>query len=233
MFNFNASVHHRCLSRFKFNYHLLALSLLVIGISGASSFIAQADEPVSIPPQPGGARSGAGVCVLSPGRLEADSTIWSDRPVFLWHTENPELVEMETIQLIDDTGEIVWEKPLSPNDEMAVYDGEPLQPGQMYTWHLVWNVEDNNTRLLSEQEYEAEFLVMSTDDRRTEIADELDQLTNGVGDAAIATNQAEFLAQQGLWSDAFGTLQTVEASSPEITTKLVVWTNAVCGIALD
>lgn len=232
MFNFSVSV-PRCLSQFICSPGSLTL-ILATGMLSSTALMPSAtygDESPTLPSQPGGPRSGAGICVLSPGRLETDNTIWSDRPVFLWHTENPELVEMETIQLIDNTGEIIWEKPLSPTDEMAVYDGEPLQPGQMYTWQLIWNVEDNTTRSLEEQEYEADFLIMSTDARRTQIAAELDQLTGGASDAAIATNQAEFLAQQGLWSDAFGALQTVETSSPEIAAKLAAWTNAVCGAA--
>ena len=231
MFNFSASVQLRRLSRLICNFRSLT-SILVTGMLSSTVLAPSAtygDESPTLPSQPGGPRSGAGICVLSPGRLEADGTILSDRPIFLWYTENPELVEMETIQLIDDTGEIVWEKPLSPSDEMAVYDGEPLQPGQTYTWQLIWNVEDNSSRSLEEQEYEADFLVMSPDDRRMQIAAELDQLANGASDAAIATNQAEFLAQQGLWSDAFGTLQSVETPSPEIAAKLVAWTNAFCG----
>lgn len=167
-----------------------------------------------------------GICIVSPGLLEQENVIWSDRPLFLW--ESGEDVTPQQLQLADQEGRIVWEQSLTETAQSAVYDGTALQPEQLYQWQLTWSVQGE----IKSADYT--FWVMETN-QRNQITQELQTLTRqlqslGMSAEEIAHRHADYLIQQPepLWSDALQILHAVENPSMETTQKIQDWINAAC-----
>lgn len=178
-----------------------------------------------------GGRDG-GMCVVSPGLLEAENAVWSDRPLFLWQIKT-EGITPKQLAVIDQDGRIIWEKALAPADQSAIYTGQALQPGQFYQWRLEWTVE--GTEGSTEKAANYTFQVMASD-RRDQIAAELQALTrqlqaSGASATAIIQQQADYLIEQEkpLWSDALKLLYTVENPSAETVQKIEKLMNDFCG----
>lgn len=175
-----------------------------------------------------------GICVVAPGLLEQEeNVIWSDRPLFLWKADLEHIV-MQRLQVIDQERRILWEKDLATTDQMAIYEGQTLQPGQVYTWRLEWMVQ-NDDGSVEYRTSDYTFQVMAPD-RRQQIATDLQTLINqlqasGASAETIAIQQADYLLNQTdpLWSDAFKVLYALEIPSTEITQQVQTWINTACG----
>lgn len=177
---------------------------------------------------PLGGRDG-GVCLISPGLLEDENIVWSDRPLFLWQNQTTGIT-MQGLTVIDQDGRILWEKSLEAADQSALYEGQPLQPGQFYQWRLEWTVQE------TEHAADYTFQVMERD-RRNQINAELQTLTreleaSGISIEDIAQSQANYLINQEkpLWSDALKVLYLAGNSSVETTRTIQLWLNDICGV---
>jgi hypothetical protein len=178
------------------------------------------------PRQRPGGRDG-GVCAVSPGLLEDENAVWSDRPLFLWQTKAEGIV-LQRLTVIDQDGRILWEKPLVATEQNAIYAGQALQPGQFYQWRLGWIVEGE------EKTADYTFQVMAPD-RRQPITTKLQALTrqlqaSGANAEAIAQQQANYLTDQEkpLWSDALKLLYTVKNPSMATTQRIQTLINGFC-----
>jgi hypothetical protein len=170
----------------------------------------------------------SGICIVSPGLLERQNVIWSDRPLFLWQAD-PATIALQRLVLVDQDRKILWEKLLLPTDQWAIYDGQPLQPGQFYTWWLEWRVQDAVNRA------DYTFQVMPSEPRQR-MGVGLDALTQqlqtaGVSPDAIASQQADYFLDQDdeYWSDALTVLYAVRNPSTETIQRRQDWVNSVCG----
>lgn len=190
--------------------------------------------------EPGG-RGDDDVCAISPGILERQNVVWSDQPLFLWNAFSE--MSLQRLEVIDQTGKIVWQKSLATTAQSALYEGQPLQPGQYYTWRLQWTQQNTeaaadgvNERTANDtKEYTVNytFQIMEPEQQR-QIAAELQTLTqelNGTSAETIANQQADYLINrpEPLWSDAMRILYTVENPSSQTTQKLQTWVNTACG----
>jgi hypothetical protein len=156
--------------------------------------------------------------------------IWSDRPLFLWQA-SPKVM-LQQIQLVDSSKRILWQKSLAATDQSALYVGQPLQPGQFYTWRLQWTLQDTEH---SAGSADYTFQLMEPQQQQ-QIASELQTLTqrlqaSGEDAETIANQQADYLVtrSQPLWSDALKVLYTIENPSSQTTQKLQLWINTACG----
>jgi hypothetical protein len=179
--------------------------------------------------QPGGRGAGT-LCAVAPGLLEQQNIIWSDRPLFLWKA-SPKVM-LQQIQLADQSGKILWEKSLATTDQSALYEGQPLQPGQFYTWWLYWTLQDAK-HTAGSADYTFQLMEAAP---QQQIASELQTLTqrlqaSGEDAETIANQKADYLASrsQPLWSDALKVLHTIENPSSQTTQKLQLWINTACG----
>jgi hypothetical protein len=158
------------------------------------------------------------ICPISPGLLGDTDVVWSDRPIFLWQGHATQIA-LRTL-----TGqETLWQQALTETNQSATYSGAPLQPGQLYEWELVDGTDSRDYV----------FQVMEPSDR-DRISGELQTLEtrlkdSGASEEAIAIEQARYFAQQGLWSDAMQTLQSVDAPSAELTQTVAEMTRYLCG----
>ena len=158
-----------------------------------------------------------GICSIAPGLVETYN-VWSDRPLFLWHSS--ETNQQAQLVVRDyDTQELVWEKTVKIGDNQAVYDAEkPLEPGKRYQWQL--SVSDNTPWNV--------FQVMGTSDRQKIAADlqtlEQQLKTSKASAEEIAIKKADYFlnyeikhkTEKGtfyLWSDAFQALYQVDNPS--------------------
>jgi hypothetical protein len=147
------------------------------------------------------------ICAVAPGLLESTPTIWSDRPVFIWQGTGQEVRVRDR-----ETQALLWSKSIGSTDQAIVYDGEPLQAGRLYQWQVVGDATD-----LSAAPYWNTFEVMSVEQRApitTELgAIETRMMNESLGTIALA--KSNYLAEQGLWSDALKMLYEARLS-PDI-----------------
>ena len=166
------------------------------------------------------------ICAVSPGLLEPQNLIWSDRPLFLWQADM-QYIQMQRLEVIDMDGRIVWQKPLEASTQAVLYDGPNLQFGEFYTWQLTWRVDNR------EDTIDYTFQRMDAETHQ-HIATDLEALAQQSQQAntdaeAIAMRQASYFIDSELWSDAMQVLYTVESPSAVITQMLQDWTMSVCG----
>jgi len=173
-------------------------------------------------PQPRTSRGD--LCLITPGLLESEERfeIWNDRPLFLWQGEASRLVVRDA-----ETAETMWDYPISqnnisgiaPREYGVIYDGERLEPQRLYEWRLVKDSDpDPSAAALqsgnSQEEQFFAFRIMSEPDQNqvTTGAKGLSELL-AVTSENIAHQRADYLIEQGLWSDALQTLYSVENPS--------------------
>lgn len=166
------------------------------------------------------------ICAMSPGLLEPQNLIWSDRPLFLWQADT-QYIQMQRLEVIDTNGRILWEKPLEPTAQAVVYNGQSLEFGEFYTWQLTWRVNNREDTI----DYTFQRMDAETHQR---IATDLETLSQQSQQAtadeeAIAMRRASYFIDAELWSDAMQVLYTVESPSTTITQMLQDWTMSVCG----
>jgi hypothetical protein len=182
-------------------------------------------------PRGEGIRRGA-ICAISPAtdRLQQEAVIWSDAPLFLWRTD-PTVIQVTSLQIYNlETDEILWNKNLDRSDQYAVYEGNPLQPGQIYVWELKFQRQNPTTQTWESEALSYTFQVLGGD-RRNQITTELQQLSRDrlqMTPERIAIDQAAYLMQQGLLSDGLQVLYSVSAPTPQLTDALQKLTASVC-----
>jgi Domain of Unknown Function (DUF928) len=146
------------------------------------------------------------ICAVAPGLLESTPTIWSDRPVFIWQGTGQEIRVRDR-----ETQALLWSKSVSATDQAIVYDGEPLQMGRLYQWQVVEDATPPTAPSWNT------FEVMSVE-QRVPITTELDAIETRMMDESLGTialAKSNYLAEQGLWSDALRMLYEVRLS-PDI-----------------
>lgn len=99
-----------------------------------------------------------GISPIAPGLIETYN-IWSDRPLFMWHSPgNNQEVQLIVRDL--DNNSVVWQQTVNLAHQKVFYNAKnPLQPGKLYQWQL-----SNTTDWIT-------FQVMSTDERNKIQAD--------------------------------------------------------------
>lgn len=163
------------------------------------------------------------LCIVSPGVLEKSNTIWSDRPLFLWQVLDPEVKSVQVTLRNQQMQEISKSQTVATTlQHQHLQPRQALLPGQLYLWQIAG--------------FEGSFRVMAPEQRQR-IQAELETLTqqlqaNQASPETIAIKQAEYFANQDLWSDALERLYSLENPSPglkqrrqEIVTQL---TNGAC-----
>jgi hypothetical protein len=182
-------------------------------------------------PREDGIRRGA-ICVISPAtdRLQREAVIWSDRPLFLWQNDSS-AVQVLSLQIYNpSTNEIIWERLLSLDDQQVFYEGTPLIAGQTYVWELKFQRQNPDTETWEPETLSYVFQILA-DNRRDQITTELQQYANSSLPSSpdlVATNQANYLMQQGLLSDGLQVLYAIESPSPQLTATLEALTRSVC-----
>lgn len=166
-----------------------------------------------------------GLCAISPGLLEQENVIWSDRPLFLWQADSHD-IDVQQLELTDAEGRILWEKSLDTTTASVIYDGQPLQPGQFYTWRLEWTVQDRDNSM------DYTFQIMEAE-QRNQIASDLQTLTNqsqnsNTHSESIADRQARYFIDNSPWSDALQVLYMNPNLSVETTQEIRNWIDAAC-----
>lgn len=181
-------------------------------------------------------RNGArdGVCAVSPGLVDT-YMVWSNRPVFLWHSGQTNK-EVQLILRDYDSQEIVWSQPTNLTEQKVAYRGQqPLQPGKIYQWQLT-EKSRNTTNW-------ATFKVLPATER-DKITTELQKIEQQLKAAKtspeeIAMKKADyFLNYQiqhqtedkslNLWSDALESLYQVENPSPSFIQKRQTFVSDIC-----
>ncbi len=198
---------------------LLGLVLAIAGSAQAQQLDVLSPEDLILrlerDKEPGGSRGGQ-ACAIAPQPLtmtEASEQVWSLQPLFLWQLRGGDPSQMElVVELYElDAPEPFWTGEPPNGATSLAYDGEPLEPGQVYEWSvLVTN------SLLGEGD-SADFEVMAAD-KRAQIEQELVQLEARLKAAAaspeaIALERANYFAARSLWSDALRELYSVENPS--------------------
>ena len=150
--------------------------------------------------------------------METDK-IWSDRPLFIWQG-NVKQIRLRQLG----NREVLWSQIVNPDSHSIVYSGAALQPGQIYQWELVGQTNANTSSV---------FQVMVAD-QRVPIATQLQEIetrlqAEGQSREAIAIQQAQYFADQGLWSDALQLLYAIENPSPKTTQVIQQIESALCG----
>jgi hypothetical protein len=153
----------------------------------------------------GTSRGEGRACLLSPGILETQAIIWSDRPLFLWRND------VREIQLLDfKTQQPIWTPTLAQSNQTDInmlQVDTSLQPGATYTW-IFSDGASSGSKV---------FQIMP-DEQRYPIQQELQHLeqrlqARGETPEAIAIAKANYFSQKDLWSDALQVLYGVENPS--------------------
>jgi len=153
------------------------------------------------------------LCLITPGKLQSEDRrgnikVWSNKPIFLWHGE---MVGIEVRHLR--SNELIWSQALEPNINKISYQGEQLQPGQVYFWRETVPLETFPTKVT--------FRMMEKEER-DRITTELAELESRLKAARasksdIVLARVDYFAEQELWSDALGEIYSLENPSPELT----------------
>lgn len=70
-------------------------------------------------------------CLLAPARPGEETTIWHQKPVFIWQGT------IGKLEVVDDiTGERLWQYEPAPDETFVSYEGEQLKAGSTYVWKV-------------------------------------------------------------------------------------------------
>lgn len=175
-------------------------------------FFNQQDNPP--PGNPGGGGTRGGICAIAPLAVASNTTVWSDRPLFVWRGRT--LVEQVQVRL-PGSNKPLWSQDVPSRTRRILYGGtEPLQPGRTYQWVVLGLNKDPIGEL--------SFKVMDAP-QRDRIKAELKKLDEELKakratpeDAAL--QRANFFAQRKLWSDALQEAYSVQTPSEELKTLI-------------
>ncbi len=153
----------------------------------------------------------SGVCPMTPGLLDKDFAIISDRPVFAWKGG-------KAVRLIVrdfNTKTEVWSTDLDPNTQSIAYGGKaPLQPDTIYQWQLLGA---NPTSADLSTWYMLATMPAVERDRHIAQLRDIEQKTKNSSTEAIANAKLAYLLapDHQLWSDAIQVLIEVKNPSSE------------------
>ncbi|MBD2158404.1 hypothetical protein [Leptolyngbya sp. FACHB-16] len=178
------------------------------------------NEP-PVPSTPGGGRPGNrlgnGVCLLAPVQLPGVTTLWSDRPLFLWRGP------VSRIEIANSEGQVIWDKTdwESPAENVYLqrYDGPALQPSVQYEWRIYQSPDEDtvgsNSRSVqgtatNDMQVAPAFIIpiqVLTRAERQQIAGELGALDVILDAEQVPVDQrslnyVSFFAEKQLWADA-------------------------------
>ncbi|MEL7244720.1 MAG: hypothetical protein AAFY21_07265 [Cyanobacteria bacterium J06641_2] len=135
------------LQYFKSCFGLGLISIAIaLGMSSENPAIAQVRRPrqnfvrrlinsiwIKRPKRSLGARSN--ITAVSPGLIDT-LKVWHDKPMFLWYgsSKYPQARLMVRERNSDKN---LWEQDVNLNDQKALYQGQPLEPGKEYQWKLI------------------------------------------------------------------------------------------------
>lgn len=151
------------------------------------------------------------ICVVTPD-LGGERSLWSDRPVFVWHDGNVARVQVR----LADSKTIVWEQALPAAQTSVTYSGKPLQPGQPYEVMLL----DDKGKKLVKEDVLPQFVVLDVA-TRTSVSQALKAKERQLNDEQgtkeeIVAAKAQYLLEQNLISDAFQVIYAAQEGSPEL-----------------
>lgn len=179
----------------------------------------------------GGTRGG--VCLITPGYRT--STLWSDRPLFVWKVTGNKPVERIEIRIAD-SNTPVWSQVISPTTNQIIYQGRALQPNQTYEVILY---DATGEPLTQDADLHPRFTLMDEDQRQQiqqDLASNTKQLepqtdagASQFSEGVIAVEKAVYLSQQELWSDALQVLYSVPERSSELQQLIEAATTEACG----
>jgi hypothetical protein len=159
------------------------------------------------------------ICQIAPAKLvdrnakeetQDIQEVWSESPLFLWTIKGGTAQKIQVF--VYRNGEPLWSPNIKAGETKIVYDGKPLQPGQIYEWQLS-ALAPAPTKSLS-----VRFKVMESQ-KRDRIAKELTALEErlkGASAETIALEKANYFAKKELWSDALRELYSVPKPSAEL-----------------
>ena len=157
------------------------------------------------------------VCMIAPGKLiERDSInssgrgtieIWDFHPLFLWQ-ESLKGIEVRHLR----SDKLMWSHQLNSSDRSIIYQGKPLQPGQVYYWRETVPPEELPPKVTFK---------MMKQEKRAKISAELELLENqlkaqGANKNQIIQERAKYFIEKGLWSDMFREIYSTPNPSPEL-----------------
>ncbi len=170
------------------------------------------------------------VSPIAPGLIET-YFVWSDRPLFMWHSPGVNQ-EVQLIVRDLDNNSVVWEQTVNLADQKVFYNAKnPLSPGKQYQWQL-----SNTTE-------RGIFQVMPASDRNKIQADlqtlEQKLRETRASDEEIALRKADYFLNypikhktdnniHHLWSDALQTLFQVQQPSDDFKKNREAYVAALC-----
>lgn len=171
-------------------------------------------EDNSPPGKPGGGGTRGGICAIAPLAVASNTTVWSDRPLFIWRGRTA--VEQVQVRL-PGSNKPLWSQEVPSRTRRIPYGGkEPLQPGRTYEW-VILGLNKNPIGELS-------FKVMNAPERDRIKADlrKLDEELKAkrATPENAALQRANFFAQRKLWSDALQEAYSVQTPSEELKTLI-------------
>lgn len=166
---------------------------------------------------------GGNLCAIAPPARLANTTngIWHSSPIFIWQGE-AQRIEL----LVSGSDEVLWSKNLQNSDRIAVYEGEPLEPGRRYEWRLYSSEEDF---------LEVLFRILPREERAS-ITAELTALenqlqANNATEEQIALARANYFAGRRLWADALQEIYRVKNPSEQLKKLGQEITTYICNVS--
>lgn len=152
-------------------------------------------------PRREGIRRSGELCPMSPGLVGTDQ-VWTNQPLFMWQGTVNQIVLKNF-----ESGEELWNQPVDSTAQQIVYTGLALPPG-LYQWELS-NATTSSAFI---------FEVIGGDQRQqiTNSLRELESQSSNKTSEEKALATADYFMQQGLWSDAFQVLYSINNPSTEV-----------------
>jgi len=152
--------------------------------------------------------------------------------VFIWDfkvgkTEvRPIAVSKIEVQTADDQ-RLVWSQALTPTSQSALYQGEPLQPGQYKV--ILYSLGGS---IITDQQLPPRFTLIE-EAKRQQIQAGLTQIEKQLrikkaSVEAIALEKAIYFSEEELWSDALQTIYSVPNPSAELHQFVQEATQKMC-----
>jgi hypothetical protein len=163
------------------------------------------------------------VCAITPGLLDKDFTVLSDRPLFAWQGQASKLNVRDF-----KTRTIIWSADVDVNTQQLAYSGsQPLEPGKVYQWQVLGNNPTSQDRAQW-----STMTVMASPERDTmmtklkELAQTAQQSKQSPEE--LADEQAMYLLDQNLWSDALQVVFAVKNPSTEFVEQRKLFAENMC-----
>ncbi|OUL33450.1 hypothetical protein BV372_16505 [Nostoc sp. T09] len=184
------------------------------------------------PKKRNGARGGT-ICPIAPGLVET-YIVWSDRPLFLWHSSGTNQAAQLVVREYD-SQKVVWQQPVNIADQKVFYNAqESLEPGKLYQWQLSGSPESTPWTT---------FKIMPASDRQKIQADlqtlEQQLKATKASSEEIALKKAEYFLNYEIkhttesgtfhpWADAFQVLYQVDNPSSSFIAQRTKFVTDVC-----